>query len=54
VLRGRVSPTGMDNEIVRKLLWTGLVAGAGALASVLANRLAAAVYVRITGEEPPE
>jgi hypothetical protein len=44
----------MDNDIVRKLLWAGLVAACGALASLLANRMAAAVYVRITGEDPPE
>ena len=44
----------MDNDIVRKLLWAGLVAASGALASLLANRIAAVVYVRITGEDPPE
>jgi hypothetical protein len=44
----------MDSEIVRKLLWAGLVAASGALASLLANRVAAALYVRITGEDPPE
>ncbi len=44
----------MDSDITRKLLWAGLLAGAGALASLVANRVAAAVYMRITGEEPPE
>jgi hypothetical protein len=44
----------MDSDIARKLLWAGLVAASGALASLLANRLATAVYVRITGEDPPE
>ena len=28
----------MDNEIVKRLMWTGLVAGTGALASVVAMR----------------
>ena len=44
----------MDSDLVRKLLWAGLVAASGALASLLANRIAAVVYVRITGEDPPE
>ena len=32
----------MDNEIVKRLMWTGLVAGTGALASVVAMRVSAA------------
>jgi hypothetical protein len=44
----------MDSDIVRKLLWAGLLATTGALASVAANRVAAAVWVRIFKEEPPE
>jgi hypothetical protein len=44
----------MDNEILRRLMWTGLLAAAGALASVLANRAAAAVWMRVFKEDPPE
>jgi hypothetical protein len=44
----------MDNEIVKRLLWTGLVAGTGALASVLAMRVSSAIWRRIFGEDPPE
>jgi hypothetical protein len=44
----------MDNEIVRRLLWTGLVAATGALATVVANRVASAIWMRVFGEEPPE
>jgi len=44
----------VENDIIRRLLWTGLVAATGALASVVANRLAAAIWVRVFGEEPPE
>jgi hypothetical protein len=44
----------MDNEIVRRLMWAGLMAAAGALATVAANRLAAAIWVRVFGEDPPE
>ena len=44
----------MDNDIVKRLAWTGLVAGFGALASVAAARVAAIVYRRIFDEDPPE
>jgi hypothetical protein len=44
----------MDNEIVRRLLWTGLVAATTALASVVAHRASAAIWERVFNEEPPE
>jgi len=39
---------------MKKLTWTGLVAGFGALASIAAARVAAIVYRRIFDEDPPE
>jgi hypothetical protein len=44
----------MDNEIVKRLMWTGLVAGTGALASVVSMRVATLIWQRIFGEDPPE
>jgi len=44
----------VENDLVRRLLWAGMVAASGALASLLANRVAAAVWVRVFKEEPPE
>ena len=44
----------MDNDIVRRLIWTGLLAGTGALASVAAARVSALIYRRIFDEDPPE
>ena len=44
----------MDNEIMKRLVWTGLVAGFGALASIAAARVAAVAYRRIFDEDPPE
>ena len=44
----------MDNEIVRRLIWTGLLAGTGALASIVAAKLSAVIYRRAFGEDPPE
>jgi hypothetical protein len=43
-----------DNELVKRLAWSGLVAGVGALASILTTRIAAVVFRRIFGEDPPE
>jgi hypothetical protein len=44
----------VENDIVRRLLWTGLVAATGALASIVANRVAVAIWVRVFREDPPE
>jgi hypothetical protein len=40
--------------MVKRLMWSGLLAGFGALAAVAANRVAASVWRRVFGEEPPE
>jgi hypothetical protein len=39
--------------VLRKVLWSGLYAGFGALATVAARRAASAVWRVGTGEEPP-
>lgn len=44
----------MENEIVKRLVWSGMLAGAGALASVVATRIAAILYRRLFDEDPPE
>jgi hypothetical protein len=44
----------MDNEMVRRLLWSGMLAASSALASIAAARLAAVVWRRVFDEEPPE
>lgn len=44
----------MDNDLVKRIAWSGLLAGAGALAAIAANRVAAVVYRRMFGEDPPE
>jgi hypothetical protein len=44
----------MDNDIVKRLVWSGLLAGIGAIASIATARVAAVVYRRIFGEDPPE
>ena len=49
-----MNPAPMDNEIVKRLMWGGLLAGVGALTSIIANRVAAAIWIRVTGEDPPD
>ncbi len=44
----------MDNDITKRLVWSGLLAAFGAVASMLTARAAAVVYRRIFGEDPPE
>jgi hypothetical protein len=43
-----------DNQIVKRLMWSGLVAGIGALATVVTTKLATVIWVRVFGEDPPE
>ena len=44
----------MDNDIVKRLMWSGLLAASSALASIAAARVAALFWKRMFGEEPPE
>jgi len=44
----------MSNEMTKRLVWSGLLAGVGALASIVATRIAAILYRRIYNEDPPE
>ncbi|HXP28677.1 MAG TPA: hypothetical protein VN804_02900 [Solirubrobacteraceae bacterium] len=44
----------MENEMVKRLVWSGILAGFGALASIVAQRSATIVWRRLFDEEPPE
>jgi len=44
----------MDNDIVRKLTWSAMLTVSGAIASLIATRLAAVAYRRFFNEDPPE
>jgi hypothetical protein len=44
----------MGNEMTKRLMWSGLLAGVGALTTIVANRLATVIWVRIFDEDPPE
>ena len=44
----------MDNEIVRRLIWSGMLAATGALASIFAAKASALLYRRLFNEDPPD
>lgn len=43
-----------DSPLVKRLLWSGLVAGLGAAASFATTRVATLIWKRAFGEDPPE
>jgi hypothetical protein len=43
-----------ESPLVKRLLWSGLLAGTGALATLIAARLSAVIWKRVFDEEPPE
>jgi hypothetical protein len=43
-----------DSPLMKRLVWSGLLAGCGALSSLAATRVATIIWKRTFGEEPPE
>ena len=43
-----------ENDVVKRLVWSGMLAGVGALASIVTTRVAAVLYRRVFKEDPPE
>ena len=43
-----------DSDLTKRLMWSGLMAGTGALAAIAANRLAVMIWRRVFDEDPPE
>ena len=44
----------MENDLVKRLMWSGLLAGVGALTTIVAQRLATLIWVRVFDEDPPD
>jgi hypothetical protein len=44
----------VNNDLAKRLMWSGLLAGVGALTTIVANRIATAVWIKIFDEDPPE
>jgi len=47
-------PGRMSNDLSKRLMWSGLLAGVGALTTIAANRIATAVWVKVFDEDPPD
>lgn len=43
----------MQNDIVQKLLWSGLMAAIGAVSAIVARKAAEQIWIRIFNEPPP-
>ncbi len=44
----------MGNDLTKRLMWSGLLAGVGALTTIVANRIATYIWVKVFDEDPPE
>ena len=44
----------MGNDLVKRLIWSALLAGLGALASIATQRVATVIWQRAFKEDPPE
>jgi hypothetical protein len=44
----------VESDVVKRLMWSGLLAAIGAAASIATTRLAAVIWRRIFDEDPPE
>jgi hypothetical protein len=44
----------MDNDVVRRLIWSGMLAATTAIAGLVAHRASAVLYRRLFDEDPPE
>ena len=43
-----------ESPLIKRLLWSGLLAGTGALSTLIAARVSALIWKRVFDEEPPE
>lgn len=44
----------MGNDLSKRLMWSGLLAGVGALSTIVASRIATAIWIKIFDEDPPD
>ena len=44
----------MNNDITKRLVYSGLLAATGAIASIIAARASGLLYRRIFDEDPPD
>jgi hypothetical protein len=44
----------VSNDLVKRLMWSGLLASLGALATVVTQRVATMIWTRVFDEDPPD
>jgi hypothetical protein len=44
----------LSNDLTKRLLWSGVLAGVGALTTIVANKIATAIWIKLFDEDPPE
>ena len=44
----------MQNDLAKRLMWSGVLAGVGALSTIVAQRVATLIWVRVFDEDPPD
>jgi hypothetical protein len=44
----------MSNDLTKRLLWSGLLAALGALTTIVANKVATQIWIKVFDEDPPE
>jgi hypothetical protein len=53
-VRGATTLPRMENELVKRVMWSGLLTAVGALATIVTQRTAGYLWRRMFDEEPPE
>jgi hypothetical protein len=44
----------VESDVAKRLMWSGLLAAIGAVASIATTRLATVIWRRVFDEDPPE
>lgn len=44
----------VESDVLRSLIWAGLLAATGAVAGIAARRASQAIWVKVFAEEPPK
>lgn len=43
----------MQSDVAKRLMWSGLLAGLGAVSAIVTRKIAEQVWVRVFNEDPP-
>jgi hypothetical protein len=43
-----------ESPLVKRLMWSGLLAGVGAISSLVTTRVASMIWKKVFDEDPPE